>query len=260
MDFGKDSYVIPQPKYLLDRASTGIFYLLANREQEIASSNNRNPFRRDFGHIYREYVAMQFRSVSESMVFVDLDTDFIHDGKFKTPDFAILDGNDCILIEVKTSLLGVESRTYFDNEKLLSEVQNGSIRKAVEQLDSFRERILNKQICDDRFSKIERVINILVGYEDVFVLNSSLLPILEQCYSKAVLDMQLCSISDIDAMGTILQQGGSVVSLLVEKVDSEERKSWMIAEYLKEYIENDNVILKDNFKEFFERFSNEDLG
>jgi hypothetical protein len=246
-----NSYIVPQAKYLLDRANTGIFYLLADIEQEITTKKHKNSFRTAFGTVYREYVAIQLRQAKDSLIFIDLDVDFTNQPERGLPDFAIIQRDVCILFELKTSILKIDARIYFDQDKLKEEVKNSSVRKAiVDQLDSFRTRILNNEIVDHRFSGVKKVINILVGYEDIYVINSALLPLLKDNYGNAAQDLQLACISDIDSIGNALNQSFPFVDLILEKVNDTEKQTWMIAIFLEKLCGRNNEVLFKSFIEF----------
>lgn len=252
----KGAYVVPQSKYLLDRTSTGIFHLLADKEQNFgreAGKIKQNPFRVYFGDIYRAYVKKQLMQASGDILLIDLDEDFESKPGEKLPDFTIIQGNTCLLIEVKTSLLTLKSRAFFDEALMEQEIKGGSFKKAIIQLSEFRNRILLNQIDDTRFKAVSEVINILAGYEDIFVLNSYLLPMLEKQYGILTENLQLASISDIDALGCILAEGQSIAELMKRKVGNKDTKSWMLEQYLKDHIETENKVLKEAFDSFMKR-------
>jgi len=252
-----DSFVVPQPKYLLDKISTGIFYLLADREQQAAIKENvehkKNSFRNSFGEVYREYVKMQLQQAKMPAVLVDLDTEFENTTKKKIPDFALLCGDICILFEVKTSILKVQARTYFEPDQLKKEVEEGSLPKALQQLYSFKQAILNKGLSDKRFDGINIVICLLVCYEDIFVLNSTLLPILKEKYPEMSENLQLTCISDIDAIGYGLANNINLGKLLVQKICSKIKNSYMVAIEVESEIGRGNDLLKASFKRFIEQ-------
>nr|WP_199082487.1 hypothetical protein [Pedobacter sp. ASV19] len=252
----KGTYVVPQSKYLLDRASTGIFHLLANKEQmlgQAAGKMKENAFRVYFGDIYRAYVKTQLLLASGDTLLIDLDEDFGNKSGEKLPDFAIIQGNICIVTEVKTSLLTLKSRAFFDEALMEQEIKGGSFKKAVIQLSEFRNRILLNQTGDPRFKFVNEVINILAGYEDIFVLNSYLLPMLEKQYGTLAENLQLASISDVDALGSILAEGQSIAKLMKLKIDNKDTKSWMLEQYLKDHIQTENSVLKEAFNSLLER-------
>jgi hypothetical protein len=120
----KDTYVVPQPLFLLQRASTGLFYLLADKERDLGAAlgqHGRNDFRQSFGDIYRAYVGKHLNLAKDPMRFVDLDAEITTAGE--KPDFALIEGDTCVLFEVKTALLTLNARTIFDLDKTRAEVQ-----------------------------------------------------------------------------------------------------------------------------------------
>ncbi|WP_443946014.1 hypothetical protein ACJVDH_02600 [Pedobacter sp. AW1-32] len=251
------SYVVPQPKYLLDRTSTGIFYLLADKEQQLAAASGqtkKNPFRVYFGEVYRTYVRTQLCQAKSNTILIDLDEDFDNKNGGKLPDFAVIQGNICVIIEVKTSLLTLKSRAFFEESQMEVEIRTGSFKKAVTQLHDFRSRILLKKTGDHRFAPISEVISILAGYEDIFVLNSYLLPMLEVQYGPMTKNLQLACISDIDAIGSLLSEGKPLGELLKKKVGNTEERKWMLDQYLRHHIQQENPVLKQAFDSLLTRF------
>lgn len=255
--FRKDSFVVPQAKYFLDRASTGMFYLLADKEHELAKVSGqakKNPFRVYFGDVFRQYVLEQLSQGSSKISVIDLDNDFDNPSASQIPDIALLDDKICIVFEVKTSLLTVSSRAFLDEKKLEAEVKIGSFNKAISQLSNFREKILNKEITDPRFKKIETVINVLVGYEDIFTLNSYLLPLLKDHYGDKADSLQLATITDIDSIGTVLQEGMPINEIFQNKLNDPEKEKWLFMQYLSEHTNVDNMLLRKSYRTFMSRF------
>ncbi len=256
LKFRKDTFVVPQAKYLLDRASTGIFYLLADKEQELSKLQGKsgsNPFRVCFGEVYRAYVGLQLQQADSKLQFIDLDDDYIHNQAGKIPDFALVDGTICILFEVKTSLLTASARAFFDEKRLKEEINRGSFNKALKQLDEFKTHILNRKLADERFNTVDTVINIIVGYEDIFVLNSYLLPLLKGAYGAKAENLQLASITDVDTIGCLLDNKAPIGKIFKEKIHNKDMETWAFMQYLKDYIKKDNKILKKSFGNFMDR-------
>lgn len=259
LKFRKDTYVVPQAKYLLDRASTGVFYLLADKEQELSKLQEKsgsNPFRVCFGEVYRAYVGRQLKQCENRLVLIDLDDDYVHNQDGKIPDFALIDGSICILFEVKTSLLTASSRAFFDEKRLKEEISRGSFNKALKQLDEFKTHILNSKLSDERFNKVDTVINIIVGYEDIFVLNSYLLPLLKDAYGAKSENLQLASITDIDAIGCLLENKSPIGKIFKEKIHNKDMETWPFMQYLKADVRIGNKILQKSFENFMDSMGN----
>ncbi len=245
------SYVVPQAKYLLDRASSGAFYLLGDKEKDLAEAEGKkgkNPFRKAFGMVYRAYVG-EHLSIAGNHKFVDLDNDFVQTGG-KLPDFAIIKDGVCILLEVKTTLLNIDSRSYFEKEALEKEVKSGNIQKAINQLRDFKQKILSGQIKDERFKGLKTVIGIIVGYEDIFSINSTLLPLLNKLSGAIIDDLQFASISDIEAIGSAIDQKLNIIEMIRNKVNNCAEREWSIATRFHKDIEYRNSVLDNAFDEF----------
>lgn len=245
------TYVVPQAKYLLDRASSGIFYLLGDKEKELADKEEKkgkNPFRNAFGMVYRAYVG-EHLSIPGRHEFIDLDNDFVQTGG-KLPDFAIVQEDICILFEVKTSLLNIDARTYFEKQTLEKEVKTGNIQKAITQLMDFKQKILSDQVNDARFSKISAVVGVIVGYEDIFSINSTLLPMLDKLNGSIMDDLQFASISDVEAIGSAINQALNIIELIQKKVANLSERQWSIATLFHKDMDHRNSVLDQAFNEF----------
>jgi hypothetical protein len=252
------SYVVPQPRYFFDRASSGIFYLLADREQEIgrkAGHQGQNPFRKEFGHVYRKYAGMQLNQGTPKFRFVDMDDDFTNTAGISIPDFALIQGDTCVLFEIKTTLLKIEARSYFEPVTLQAEVSEGSFKKAVKQLNTFGERVITGKIDDERFSNIKRVIKIIIGYEDVFVLNTILLPMIQKEHDLSSNDLQLGSVSDLDIMGALISQNVDIVQMIAAKVEHEQERYYAFIALWEKSNGKKNPLLKKAFDDLMDRMT-----
>ncbi len=256
-----DSYIVPQPFYLLTRSSVGIFYLLADRERETSESLNKlgkNNFRESFGHIYKEYVGRHLNQKNSQIVFIDLDVELPINNK--KPDFAIIKDDNCLLFEVKTALLNVNNRTIFDPVKSRDEMINGNIKKAFSQLQSFESLIKNNLINDVRFKNIKNVVKVIVGFEDVYLANAFLLPIASEIFGLDSKNLQFGSISDIESIGSLSSSDTDPVSLLHEKVNNQETAEWSIDGFIKNKYDSSlkNQLLEDSFSSFMMRAMGDD--
>lgn len=245
------SYVVPQARYYLDRASSGIFYLLGDKEMEVAHPKG-NPFRIAFGIIYREYVGRQLAQTGKQ-VFIDLDMTPPVGWTKKLPDFVLVDGDTCLIVEVKTTLLGLNARSLFEDDVLLKETKSGSIQKAIDQTNVFREAILRGELGDARFAGITKVVNLIVGYEDIFTLNATIVPVVATLYPDASQHTQWGCISDIEAMGSAIYQQKLIVTLLIEKMADLETRTHSIATYLQRSTDSANPIIDAAYEKFQRR-------
>jgi len=256
------SYVVPQPHYLLQKATMGLFYLLADKERAVAEAlgqGGRNDFRESFGDVYRAYVGKHLSLAQTPTVFVDLDNDLSVGGK--KPDFALIEDDTCILFEVKTALLTVDSRTIFDEAAARAEIQRGAFKKALEQLCDFEEAVKNKHVEDIRFKHVRHVVKVMVGFEDIYFANAFLLPMLREIHGDTVSNLQIATITDIETAGTLLAYGDAVGALMLEKIASPELAEWSLGAFLNHKKKNksaENPLLRKGYEDFIQKVTGKD--
>ncbi|QQT27637.1 hypothetical protein [Sphingobacterium spiritivorum] len=214
-----NTYLIPQMKYFFDKVTNGVFHLLAEKER--SSKRNENPFRITFGNIFKTYVGKFLMSTD----FVQcLDLDYIDlDYNKKIPDYALISGDVCLLIEVKLSLTNAHTRSRFDKENVLNTIKKGSMNKALQQLDEFGGFIVeNNLTLNHPFYKVKHVVSLIVCYEDLFVSNLAFLKLIE---SETGFDMnlQVCNISELESLGDLLSNGLDIVDILYKKAVSDKK-------------------------------------
>ncbi len=249
-----ETYLVPNAKYLLDRASDGVFYLLSDKEQEIgqqAGHSGKNDFRVSFGDVYRAYIGKQLSQPHSAFEFLDLDIELATYKATKLPDFALIRKDVCVLFEVKLNILSLDTRTFFEQGRLEQEVASGNISKAIRQLNDFRNAVFQGKVPHAKLMKIKRVIIVLVSYEDIFVANPSLLPLLSAKYGNWADDMQIACVTDIEAMGTAMDKQHDVVTQLCDKIDRPDLKHNALVNYFERIGGVDNPILKAAAKAYF---------
>jgi hypothetical protein len=255
-----DTYVTPQPFFWLQRASIGLFYLLGDKERDLGKSlgqHGRNDFRQSFGDVYRAYVGKHLALAKSPTQYIDLDAEIVIDGE--KPDFALVDGDTCVLFEVKTALLKLDARTSFNPEKMRTEVEGGSFKRAVGQLNDFENSIRNGKLTDKRFKHVSKFVKIIVGFEDVYLANTILLPLLRETYGdSAIANFQVATITDIEYMGMMLAQGGRLVSCLREKVGNIDQVPHALSPVIQKASPdglNNNPLLEKAFMAFWKRMT-----
>jgi hypothetical protein len=249
-----ETYLVPNAKHLLDRASDGVFYLLSNKEQELAKlagHSGKNDFRVSFGEVYRAYVGKQLGQPNSEFGFIDLDVELAGYKATKLPDFALIRKEVCILFEVKLNILSLDTRTFFEQNRLEQEVTSGNISKAIKQLNDFKYAVMQARVPHQKLMNIKRVVIVLVSYEDIFVANPSLLPLLFAKYGHSADDMQIACVSDIEATGTAIDGQHDVVTLLCDKIDRPDLKHNALATYFEAIAGVNNPILKAAAKSYF---------
>lgn len=254
------SYMVPQPFYLLQRASLGIFYLLADKEKEIAKSvgqNARNYFRDVFGEIYRVYVGKNLGLSKQPTILVDLDSEIDDFSDTLKPDFALIEDTNCILFEVKTVPFSLTSRTVLDKEIAKEEIQreDGAFKKALDQLNTFEAAVLQRKFSDKRFKNITNIVKVVVIFEDIFIANAFLLPIVKEVYRHQANRLQVMGITDIELLGKALAQGVSVVGDLVKKVEDIKNAEEAIGSAITKGVSGENPLLEESYEKLIKQLT-----
>lgn len=58
-----------------------------------------------------------------------MDEDYDNKGGISIPDFAFVKNESCVLFEIKTTLLKVEARSYFEQSTLSAEIKTVALRR-----------------------------------------------------------------------------------------------------------------------------------
>lgn len=257
-------YFTPNPHAFLHRSSSGIFYILSDKEQEIATTagqSKRNPFRTYFGNVFREYVRMQL-ALGKDITLIDLDSpNFLNENSLNSrADFLHIENDICIIYEVKTGLLKLDSRMYFDEKLTREEVQEGSLKKSITQLNLVENYIKenNLKVEGKLITNIKTIIKIIVGYEDIYLANGFIIPFIQEYYSNNGSYFQIMTVSDIESLGTRLAQNMKVFEMLKEKVEDAELTEWNVTAYLNDRakVVTRNPILESGYSTFMTQIDN----
>ena len=257
-------YVVPQPLYLLVRASLGIFHLLGDKEREIAlaqEKEGKNEFRETFGAVYRQYVGQQLEQAHTPVVFIDLDKEIGTD--IRKPDFALLKNDTCILFEVKTAFLTLNPRMLFDTNVARIELSNntGNFKKALDQLNIFGQAVIDGKLSDFRFKDIKKIVKVIVGFEDMYLANAFLLPLAKEIYGEQANQLQIATLTDIEIIGSRLALRGDVVEAIWEKVETPDVNEHSLGMFVAQKTpapKDSNPLLRKAFEEFMTKISGKD--
>lgn len=254
--FGGTTVIVPQPFYLLERASTGIFHLLSDKEREVGSAqgnSTKNNFRHNFSAVYREYVARQLQLAPTPIIFIDIDLESLDGYKGKRPDFALIYGDLCVLFEVKTLIMPLAARAVFDKKSAEETVRDKRFSETVDQLYNFEKALLSKSISNEKFSGITRVVKLLLGFDDMHLVNPFILPIARQIYGEKIEGLQIGALTDIEIIGACMANGGEFMNTLFEKVSDSRYVDWPLGQFIFSHnsgVSFVNPLLQKAFQEF----------
>ena len=78
---------------------------------------------------------------------------------------ALIQGEICILFEIKTTILNLTSRLLFDADSARAALlPDKNIGKAVKQLNDFEDALLAGNIADSDFQNVTRIVKVIVGF------------------------------------------------------------------------------------------------
>jgi len=94
---------------------------------------------------------------------------------------------------------------------------------------------------------------VIVGYDDVFVLNTLLLPLIQEEYGSDANDLQLACISDLDVMGVVIGHNLDIVKMIRDKIDHTDERFYAFIGLWEKKHGTKNLILKRSFDDFMDR-------
>jgi hypothetical protein len=109
---------------------------------------------------------------------------------------------------------------------------------------------------------VKKVVEVMVGFEDVYLANAYLLPLLREVHGEKIDDLQIATISDIDTVGTLLAYGDPVGVHLIEKVTSRELAEWSLGVFLEQKRKDKsgrNPVLQKGYVDFMRKITGKDF-
>ncbi len=160
------SLIAPVPDLITFKLTTGLYYELKRARGKA--------FTRWFGHPFEAYIGELLRhSVpSGSLWSEQAIREFYPTNRGKAPDWVVLDGSTCILVECKATEFYRDVVTKADEEDILDNLEQ--TRKGLRQLYEFMGAILNKAPGLERFHHCSRVLPLLVTLEPLYLMNGGL--------------------------------------------------------------------------------------
>jgi len=128
-------YLTPIPALILNKITRGLYFDLSTIFREKRS----NIFRDAFGHVLEEYVGILLNNSLDTRSFQILRGDDIIAHGVKKPDWIVLYGNTCVLIEVKETGLNKNARILGDEKEMIKSLSK--IKDGVVQLSEFEQAI-----------------------------------------------------------------------------------------------------------------------
>lgn len=162
-------YLPPVPRLILERVTRGLYFELSDH---FKGAGRRNPFRQSFGYVFQEYVGELLKdALGNDRVFPEV---MYRDGKDEklTPDWMVIDGDRCLLVEVKQSGLYLDAKMWGEIETVKEDLSK-SVGGGVQQLWNFEKAARSGRHPELAFlSGIHEFDRIVISYDQLYFANS----------------------------------------------------------------------------------------
>lgn len=256
----KGEYVIPVMPFLMEKASTGIYYRLMDHHKLPKS----NPFLIFFGkYIFETYIGKQLAVFTEPKSLFE---EFQY-GKhgMLTTDWSIIEGASAVLIECKTSGLSINAKTTGDLEKIKEELKSRVV-KGLKQMVELREKISIGTPGLEPYNGVKDFHFVVVTYDDIYLANSNFMrkminEELQKLGITADFKYDVLSMNDIEALHSIGKKY-SLAELLKTKHSQDRWVTMDMIPFLRDYLNEedaklvnvDNPLLTDRREEYRQFF------
>jgi len=254
-------FVIPVPRFIIERISNGIFYSLMDKFK----AQNSNPFLEFFGkEIFEVYVKKLFslRYKNDELI-----TEFEYkNGKRKiiSPDLILLEGDEAILIECKTSGITREAKSWGDKEKLIEDLKIRVV-KAIMQMDTFVKDFNKGLVSNPKLKKIKNFRFVVVTYDRIFLSGS---PAIRNLINRELVknglnnfNYQIMGIDEVEVLLPVLQKF-RFGELIDAKISNDDWATHDFDVFLGHFIEDkgvdierDNPLLREKFDKLMQEIS-----
>ncbi len=129
----ESEYLAPVPALLLDRVTQGIYY---DGLDNFSEEGHRNDFAATFGYVFEDYVG-ELLKAEYGPENVTPEPEYGGPGNKRGPDWIVIDGDDLLVIECRTSRLSLKTKSLGDVEALQGELR----RILVDTLAKFPDKI-----------------------------------------------------------------------------------------------------------------------
>lgn len=162
-------YIDPIPRLVHERVTRGLYFELSDH---FKGPGKRNAFRRSFGYVFQEYVGELLKdALGESLVLGEFKYN-AGKGEKLTPDWMVIDGDRCVLIEVKQAGLHLEAKMWGEIETVKEDLSK-CVGAGVLQLWNFEQAVRSGRHPELAvLSGAKEFDRVVVSYDHLFFSNS----------------------------------------------------------------------------------------
>ena len=201
-------YVLPIPRLLIERVTSGVFYDLA--------ATHGNEFLTYLGHSYQRYVGMLFEGIEDIQVLPEMEYGSKKQRRL-SPDWVIVHRDDAIVVECKTKRLRLGSRLPHMKDELRADLEKG-VATAVTQLSTAVADIRNGAVYPQISSA--RLFPLVVTLDESYFFNTNTVRSLvsEQLAmaGTSAIDYQVAGTREIEYLSAF-QNGARMLDIVSKK-------------------------------------------
>ena len=249
-------YIVPVPRLVHERVTRGLYFELSDH---FMGSGKSNPFKQSFGSVFQEYVGELLKDAVGSPQVL---SEFKYGKEEKlTPDWMVVDGDQCILIEVKRAGLYLNAKMWGEIDDVKKDLSQ-SVGAGVRQLWKFEQAIQSGKYSElNSLLSIKRFHRLIVSYDNLYYANWILKDKIKEVFTAAGddvpadYDWQIISIDELEFV--LGMHGTDFVKVLNHKQSGSEDSELDFGDYLSKYYSDrsaKNPYLEGIKERFFSRF------
>jgi len=254
--------VVPVPRFLLERITTGIYYSLMDKFK----SEKSNLFLEFFGkEIFERYVGLLLGQKYQIGISIFKELEY-EKGKNKcnASDWIIIQDNKAILVECKTSGISLEAKSRAELETVQNDLKLRVVR-AIEQMINLVNDVNKKYKGLERLYSIKKFYYVVVTYDKIYLSSSFIIKgiIKEELAKKGITapEYEILSVDELEILIPFLEDF-NFDFLLDNKFKHKEWSELDFNEYMYDFLtknsldtKKENEMLKNKCDKFFEEIS-----
>lgn len=223
-------FVVPVPRLLIERISSGLYYIFIKDYGQTFSSA--------MGIIFQDYVDFLLQnSIQSGQIISEAEySKVMQHGPL--PDFLVLDGDSLLIVDVAMARISAETKAMADKDKLKQELQREDhIIDHLSKLYQVQCEIPRFAVTHTEFTKVRRVVSLLVLMDRFYWANDFFTrQIIDELLQSRNVDTRRFAFQIIHAPEferlTALSQRQSLIELVIRKADDPEAKFWQFKQFI----------------------------
>lgn len=152
-------YLLPCPRLLFSRVTTGIYYELASA---YAVAGRQNLFKTAFGHVFQEYVGVLLKGAFGERVLQE----WPYENGVDTPDWLVVEGDKLVVVEVKQSGQFLASKMWGRLDDLRADLKK-TLGHAMSQLHRFDLALARRATGLEKLSHVRQIEHLIVSFDEI---------------------------------------------------------------------------------------------